>query len=188
MLSGLDLEQAGVKVAANGVPVYDKLSMQIGDLPIFIAGDANADVPVLHEASDEGHIAGQNAANFPNVKPGKRRAPLSIVFTEPQIATVGIYPGQDPSFVTGRVDFANQGRARVLLENHGLLHVYAEQATGLFVGAQMVGPRAEHLSHLLAWALQQGMTLNEMLAMPFYHPVIEEGLRTALRDAVKQIS
>jgi dihydrolipoamide dehydrogenase len=46
-----------------------------------------------------------------------------------------------------------------------------------------VGPRGEHIGHLLAWAHQQHMTVEQMLAMPFYHPVIEEGLRTALRDA-----
>jgi dihydrolipoamide dehydrogenase len=46
----------------------------------------------------------------------------------------------------------------------------------------MLAPAAEHLAHLLAWALQNRMTLAQMLEMPFYHPVIEEGLRTALRD------
>ena len=46
----------------------------------------------------------------------------------------------------------------------------------------MMGPDAEHIAHLLAWAHQQQMTVSQMLDMPFYHPVIEEGLRTALRD------
>jgi dihydrolipoamide dehydrogenase len=188
LLAGLDLAQARVNVADSGLPAFNKLTMQIDALPIFIAGDANADLPLLHEASDEGQIAGSNAANFPHVKTGQRRAPLSVVFTEPQIATVGIYPGHDQShYVTGVLDFTNQGRSRVILENHGLLHIYVEKETGRFTGAQMVGPRAEHLAHLLAWALQQNMTVHEMLAMPFYHPVIEEGLRTPLRDAARQL-
>jgi dihydrolipoamide dehydrogenase len=51
----------------------------------------------------------------------------------------------------------------------------------------MVGPDAEHLGHLLAWALQGGMTVADMLDMPFYHPVVEEGLRTALRDLAARI-
>ena len=41
---------------------------------------------------------------------------------------------------------------------------------------------AEHIGHLLAWAMQAGFTVEQALAMPFYHPVVEEGLRTALRD------
>ena len=45
----------------------------------------------------------------------------------------------------------------------------------------MLGPAAEHLGHLLAWSVQRGDTVQQMLDSPFYHPVIEEGLRTALR-------
>jgi len=70
----------------------------------------------------------------------------------------------------------------VMLKNHGLLRAYGEYGTGLFLGAEMAGPRMEHIAHLLAWAYQQRMTVSQMLDMPFYHPVIEEGLRSALRD------
>ncbi|MBC8024231.1 MAG: hypothetical protein H7Y14_13990, partial [Burkholderiales bacterium] len=76
----------------------------------------------------------------------------------------------------------DQGRSRVMLRNRGHLRVYGDPATGRFLGAEMVGPDAEHIGHLLAWALQAGMTVSQMLDMPFYHPVVEEGLRTALRD------
>ena len=54
---------------------------------------------------------------------------------------------------------------------------------GAFLGAEMLGPDAEHIGHLLAWAIQAQLTVAQTLAMPFYHPVVEEGLRTALRDA-----
>ena len=70
-----------------------------------------------------------------------------------------------------------------MFRNQGLLHVYADSRTGLFLGAEMLGPEAEHIGHLLAWALQMKLTIAQMLEMPFYHPVLEEGLRTALRDA-----
>lgn len=83
----------------------------------------------------------------------------------------------------GEVSFRNQGRSRVMLVNKGHMRVYAEQKSGRFLGAEIFGPAAEHLAHLLAWAHQQNMTIPQMLEMPFYHPVIEEGLRTALRDA-----
>ena len=71
---------------------------------------------------------------------------------------------------------------RVMLRNRGHLRVYADPSNGRFLGAEMVGPDAEHIGHLLSWALQAGMTVAQMLDMPFYHPVVEEGLRTALRD------
>lgn len=178
-------EHTTLGLNAHAVPLFDRETLQCGSSPIFIAGDANNDVPVLHEAADEGRIAGENAARFPHVAKGLRRAQLGVVFTDPQIAVVGggYCAVQRVPHVVGEVSFENQGRARVMLRNRGLLHVYAEVGTGRFLGAEMLGPDAEHIGHLLAWALQMKCTIAQMLEMPFYHPVIEEGLRTALRDA-----
>ncbi|MHB8743994.1 MAG: dihydrolipoyl dehydrogenase [Sulfuricaulis sp.] len=181
----LGLEHTSLKLDARGVPIFDRHTLRCGDSPIFIAGDANNDLPLLHEAADEGRIAGENAARYPDVRPGLRRTPLAIVFSDPQLAVIGmrhadLAPG---SFVTGAASFEDQGRSRIMLRNQGLLHVYADAATGILRGAEMIGPDAEHLGHLLAWAIQAGLTVAQTLEMPFYHPVIEEGLRTALRDA-----
>ena len=185
----LGLEHTSVVRNAQGVPVFDRETMQCGNAPIFIAGDVNSDVPLLHEAADEGLIAGDNAARFPDVRADMRRAPLAIVFTDPQIAVVGggFRAAREAAFVTGAVSFDDQGRARVMQRNRGRLHVYAQIGTGLLLGAEMVGPEAEHLAHLLAWALQLDLTIEEMLKLPFYHPVVEEGLRTALRDAYAKL-
>src|SRR5690606_21486515 len=141
-----DLQNAGLVRGARGIPECDRNTLQAGNSSIFIAGDANADVPLLHEAADEGRIAGQDAAQYPNVQPGLRRAPLGVVFSDPQIALVGTPYARLPEdgFVTGAVDFGNQGRSRVMLKNKGMLHVYAEKDTGRFLGAEMIGPAAEH--------------------------------------------
>lgn len=180
----LGLENAGVQLGAQGVPLFDPFTMQAGDSAIFVAGDANNDLPLLHEAADEGRIAGENAARYPKVSRGHRRAPLGVVFTDPQIAIIGRGYGalNAHALAVGEVSFEDQGRSRVMLRNHGHLRVYADPTNGRFLGAEMVGPDAEHIGHLLAWALQAGMTVAQMLDMPFYHPVVEEGLRTALRD------
>jgi dihydrolipoamide dehydrogenase len=86
-------------------------------------------------------------------------------------------------FEIGEVSFADQGRSRVMGRNQGALQVYAERGSGRLLGAEMLGPAAEHMGHLLAWSVQRGDTVQQMLDSPFYHPVVEEGLRTALRDA-----
>ena len=163
--------------------------MQCGNSHIFIAGDASNMIPLLHEASDQGTIAGQNAGRYPHVRAGLRRAKIAAVFSDPQIAMVGESfkeisqrLGSCDCFEIGEVSFENQGRSRVMLKNKGHMRVYAEHGTGLFLGAEFIGPQAEHIAHLLAWAVQNKMTVPQMLDMPFYHPVIEEGLRTALRD------
>lgn len=100
------------------------------------------------------------------------------------MAVVGVIPWKRHR---GRSAFPDQGRSRVMLENRGMLRVYATKE-GVFTGAQMVGPAAEHIGHLLSWSLQQGLTIKTMLEMPFYHPVVEEGVRTALRECLKALS
>ncbi|HIF9522581.1 TPA: dihydrolipoyl dehydrogenase [Photobacterium damselae] len=185
----LAIENTSLVLDTRGVPKADYYTMQTSVDTIFIAGDASNQIPLLHEAADQARIAGDNAGRFPDIRAGLRRSKLSAVFSDPQIAMVGeTYKeittrlGTCGCFATGDVSFENQGRSRVMLRNKGMLHVYGEQGTGRFLGAEMIGPDAEHLAHLLAWAHQNQMTISQMLDMPFYHPVIEEGLRTALRD------
>jgi dihydrolipoamide dehydrogenase len=192
-VDNIGIEHTGLDLDSAGVPFYDRCTMQCGDSHIFIAGDADDERPLLSEAADQGRIAGDNAGRFPDVRPGLRRTALTIAFTEPQVATAGASyrelcaPGR-PKFALGVVSFEDQGRSRVMLQNYGMLRVYGEYGSGRFLGAEMIGPRAEHIGHLLAWACQARMTVDQMLEMPFYHPVVEEGLRTALRDLHVQLA
>ena len=108
-----------------------------------------------------------------------------MVFSDPQIMLAGQNHAEllaaGAEFEAGEVSFEDQGRSRVMRRNQGLLRLYAQRGSGRFLGAEMIGPAAEHLGHLLAWSVQRGDTVQQMLDSPFYHPVIEEGLRTALR-------
>jgi dihydrolipoamide dehydrogenase len=188
-VQGLNLEATGLQLDDRGVPAFDPQTMQCGDAPIFIAGDAAGHRPVLHEASDDGRIAGANAARYPDVQASVRREPLSIAFTDPQMAIAGEdYESIDADrLAVGEVSYENQGRARVMGINRGRVRVYGDKETCKFLGAEMFGPRVEHTAHLLSWAAQQDMSVQRMLEMPYYHPVVEEGIRTALRDLAKTL-
>ncbi|MFL6719289.1 MAG: dihydrolipoyl dehydrogenase [Burkholderiaceae bacterium] len=190
-LHDLDLQHAGLGLKEFGVPKSDPNTGQVDGSHIFIAGDASANMPLLHEAADEGVIAGANAGRYPHVQSRLRRAPLGIVFTDPQMAIVGgghaALTARGDRFETGEASFEDQGRSRVMAENRGLVRVYGEPGSGRFLGAEMVGPAAEHIGHLLAWALQQRQTVQQMVDSPFYHPTVEEGLRTALRRLARKI-
>jgi dihydrolipoamide dehydrogenase len=183
-LQGLDLERTGLDLDKRGMPAWDPRTAQCGDSAIFMAGDVDATLPILHEASEDGRIAGSNAARFPDVVARTRRKPLTIGFTDPQIGMVGKTRSElsDSGFAMGEVSFDDQGRAKVIARNRGLVRIYAETDGCRLVGAEMLGPQVEHLAHLLAWAVERGMTVQEALTMPFYHPTLEEGLRTALRQ------
>ncbi|WP_353570936.1 dihydrolipoyl dehydrogenase [Candidatus Albibeggiatoa sp. nov. BB20] len=186
---GLGLEKIGVALDARGVPIFDPNTLQIGDLPIFIAGDANADRAILHEAADDGRIAGYNASHD-EVMGFKRKISLGITFCDPNIARVG--QGWDElqskdHIAVGSMNFQMQGRAMIMGKNKGLIRVYADKVSGQLLGAEMMVVRGENIAHLLAWAIQNQMTVHELLQMPYYHPVIEEGLQSALYDVASQL-
>jgi len=188
-IEGLGLDMLGVPLDDTGMPRIDPATLRIGDLPIFLTGDANGYRPLLHEAADEGHIAGRMAA--PGAGGGLcRRTPLSIVFSSPQVARVGppLSELQDRDIVTSRADFSKQARARMAQTAAGVLHLHADRTSGRLLAAEMCVPAAEHLAHLLALAVERDLTVSDMLAMPFYHPVLEEGLRGALRDLAREVS
>lgn len=182
-LGELGLENLGVKLDARGLPAYDRNSMQVGDLPVFLAGDVDGERPILHEAGDEGKIAGYNAARD-QVTRFRRKVPLSINFCDPNICAVGArWNDLDPeTTAVGQIKFAPVGRALIMGENKGVLRVYADKRSGVILGAEMIAPRGEHLAHLLCWCIEQGLTVGRLLRMPFYHPVIEEALQAALYD------
>jgi dihydrolipoamide dehydrogenase len=58
----------------------------------------------------------------------------------------------------------------------------------VLLGAGLVAVQGEHLAHALAWAVQREDTVENLLAMPYYHPSIEEMLQSALKDAAKQMA
>ena len=184
----LGLDVIGVPVDKRGVPLFDPSTMQVGDLPLFLAGDVTGERPLLHEAGDEGRIAGQNAVSD-TVSAYRRKTPLNITFCDPNIVQVGQpYAALDlDSSAIGEVQMAPVGRAIIMAKNKGVIRVYADKASGTMLGAEMVCIKAENLGHLLAWSIQQGLTVGDLLQMPFYHPVIEEALQAALYDLYAKV-
>ncbi len=177
-LDDLALDQAGLALDDHGVPAFDPATMQCGTAPVFIAGDADHDRPVLHEASTEGAIAGRNAARFPAVTPGERGVRFAIQFTDPVLTVIG---GGEDDGIVGTSCYADQGRARMMGTDRGLARIHARR-DGTLTGATILAPGAEHLGHLLAWAIDDGATAADLLDRPFYHPTYEEGLKSALRE------
>lgn len=186
-VDALALAEAGFDVDDQGMPGFDPNTLQVGDLPVFIAGDVNADRPLLHEAADQGAIAGYNAAHMTPMH-FARKPSILIAFSNPDVISVGQpYDALEPDqVVTGTADGGSNGRTRILDATSSLLHVYADRRSGRLLGAAAVSAGGEHLAHLLAWAIKRGETAKSLLTMPFYHPTVEEMLQTALQEIVRK--
>ena len=182
-IADLNLAGIGIDCDAQGVPRFNPNTMQVGDSHIFIAGDVNNYRPILHEAGDDGKIAGYNAARD-SITRFRRKTPLAITFCDPGIASIGASWNElDPEqTAVGEMQMAPVGRALIMAKNKGIIRIYADKATGIILGAALMAPRAENLAHLICWAIEQQQTVYDLLRMPFYHPVIEEALQAALYD------
>lgn len=191
-VAGLELSKAGATPDAYGRFSADRTTLRLPGTSIFFAGDVHPERPLMHEAADEGLIAARGALALLDdrpTRPAARRTPLGIVFTDPDICSVGVpFDQLDPnSIVVGTAEGSGNGRSRILHAESNLVRVYARRDDGLLLGASMLAEHGEHLAHQLAWAIQRGETVRGLLEVPYYHPVVEEMLQSALKDAVRQI-
>jgi dihydrolipoamide dehydrogenase len=188
-LENLGLEKLDLALDERGMPIFDAHSMQLGDLPIYLAGDVNATRQILHEAGDEGKIAGYNAAHRSAVR-FQRKTPLGITFCDPNIAIVGANwsdLADNDTVVVGEMRIGPVGRALIMAKNKGVMRIYVDKTDARVLGGTLVSVKGENVAHLLAWAIQKNMTVYDMLQLPFYHPVMEEALQACLYDVLKKL-
>lgn len=190
-LEGLGLENLSVEKGPDNLPLVDTGTWELkGCESVFLVGDSNRSRMILHEAADQGRIAGYNATHTKK-QCFRQRVPLGITFTYPNVATAGekFQELQEAGtrFVSGVASFEGQGRAIVKDAEKGMIKIYAHEETGTLLGSEIFAPEGEHLAHLLAWCIESQLDVFRVLSLPFYHPVLEEGLRTALRDASQKV-
>ena len=186
-LDWLGIEHAGLDCDAHGAPKFDRQTMRCGQSRVFIAGDVSGTDQVLHEATDEGRIAGFNAARDQSFS-FRRKTPLAITFTSPNISQIGAaFDSLSDQVAVGEMRLGPVGRALIMGANRGIVRVYADKKSGVLLGATVVAERGENLAHLLAWCIDEQMTVSQLLQKPFYHPTMEEALQGALRDVLHKI-
>ena len=187
-LKGLALENTTLELNQRGIPLYDPTTSQCGDSNIFIAGDVNGNRPILHEATHEGRIAGLNAVSD-NIQAYKQKTPIAITFCEPNICTCGqsFEELDEATTAIGEMRMGPVGRALIMGKNKGHIRIYANKQTGLILGASICASKGESLIHMLTLAIHKEETVQDMLAMPFYHPVMEEAVQAALYDLYSKL-
>lgn len=185
-LEGLGLDALGVRLEAGRVAGLGRGRLNPEGTRAYFAGDAGAGPALLHEAADAGRVAGHFAARAEDAV-FERRVPLSIVFSEPQVALAGAgwdeIAAREGGIAIGTAAFDGAGRTRLQRAAGGAVRIYAARADGRLLGAALLGPEVEHPAHLLAHAIGRGDGVEDILRMPVYHPTHEEVLRRALRDA-----
>jgi len=178
---GLRLEKAGITPANNGlIKVHD--TQQSSHPRIFAAGDVCGPLEVVHLAIQQGEVAARNAAALLKGDEAQHRIDyrdkLFGVYTEPQVASVGLSEGEAVSQgIPHRVaiyPFNDHGKSMVMGETEGFVKLIAHAQTGALLGAAVVGPEATELIHEIAVAIHLRATAAQLAAAPHYHPTLSE--------------
>jgi len=173
----LGVDRAGVEIDGKGHVRVDK-QMRTTNTRIFGAGDVTGPPYLAHKATREGLIAAEVIAGHP--MEADYRALPNAIFTDPEIATVGLSEaqareqGMEP--IVGKVPFAAIGRALTTGESDGFVKLVADKASKRLLGAFIVGPDASNLISELSLAIEMGATVEDIALTIHPHPTLPEGI------------
>lgn len=185
--AGLDLHLAGLTPNAKGfLEVSPEKRTTVPHL--FAIGDIAGPPLLAHKGSHEGLVAAEVLAGK-HVQDDARAMP-AVVFTDPEIATVGLTEAQAKTqglpVKIGRFPFAANGRALSLLEPEGFVKLVSHAETGQLLGAHLVGPEASQLISEAALALEMGAHVEDLALTIHPHPTLSETLMEAAEATLGQ--
>ncbi len=174
--ASLGLENAGVETENGRIIANDE--MQTSAKHIYAAGDCTGQHEIVHLAVMQGEVAGHNIAQPRKPRRMDYRLLTSVVFTEPQIATVGLTEKEalmrNIPYLAASYPFADHGKSLIMEARDGFVKLLAHPQTGEIIGGCCVGPMGGELIHEIIAAMYKHMTVQELAAMPHYHPTLAE--------------
>ncbi len=172
----LNLEAAGIKTAEKGI-IKVLPTLQTTNPDIYAAGDVTGILPVLNVATFQGEMAGENATRKSPLPIPEPPVPIAI-FTDPEYARSGLSESEavfkGHSVVTGRIPFTDLGKAIVYRRTDGWLKIVANESDHKILGAEMFGPSASDLIHVIHVAIALGATLDDYQKILHIHPTFAE--------------
>ena len=176
-IDGLSLEAAGVNVDNGTVRIDAQMRTNLPH--IFAVGDVNGLHEIVHIAIEQGEIAGYNASRAEATpKEYDDRLKAQVVFTDPQVASVGLTEKEcqstNASYLAASYPFDNHGKSLCLGETSGHAKLLCEPGSGRLLGAHLVGPEAGELIHELIAVMYFDGTVRDILQIPHYHPTLAE--------------
>ncbi len=183
--SSLNLPAAGVRTRPNGQVIANRWQ-QSSVRHIYAAGDCAGPVEIVHVAIQQGILAARGAAGARGLKPIDYGLLLNVVFTDPQLATIGRLEREltdkGVPFLAASYPFDDHGKSILMEATRGYVKVIAEPRRGRILGAEIVGPSAGELIHCFSAPLAMRATASDMLKAPWYHPTLAEIITYPLEE------
>jgi pyruvate/2-oxoglutarate dehydrogenase complex dihydrolipoamide dehydrogenase (E3) component len=189
--SRLMLGAAGVRTAPNGRVITNR--WQQTSMPhIYAAGDCCGPHEIVHVAIQQAELAARHSAGVKGLKPVGDAMLLNVVFTDPQLATIG-WREQDlirrrAKYLAASYPFNDHGRCILMNAKFGYVKVMAAARNGRILGAEIVGKDAGELIHSFSTPLAMGATVHDMLRAPWYHPTLSEIVTYPLEEIADRLA
>ncbi|MCB9566705.1 MAG: dihydrolipoyl dehydrogenase [Myxococcales bacterium] len=182
---GLNIEKSGVKVGPRGfIPVDQRKQTNVPG--IFAVGDVVGQPMLAHKASHEGEVVAEVIAGKKAIDDA--RCIPNIVFTEPEIAAVGLTAEEAEAaghkVSIGKMPFAVSGRAMAIGETNGFVKVITDAADARVLGIHIVGPEASDLISEGALAIEMGAFAEDIALTVHPHPTLGEAVMEAAKHAI----
>lgn len=172
----LELEKAGVELLKSGhIKTLD--CQQSTNPNIYAVGDCAGPHEIVHVAILQGECAANHACGQP-AQAVSYDDLTSIVFTDPQVAYVGLTQVQmnerGLDVLSADYPFDDHGKSILMEAKYGYVKVWAERSSGRVLAAECVGKDASELIHALSVAVTLKATVHDLLKVHWYHPTLAE--------------
>lgn len=188
--AALNLAAAGVRARPNGQIVTNRWQ-QTSARHIYAAGDCSGPAEIVHIAIQQGELAARHAAGVKKLKSVDWSLLLNVVFTDPQLATIGLLERQldeaGTPYLVASYPFNDHGKSILMEANYGYVKVIAEPKRGRILGAEIVGKDAGELIHAFSGPLAMHATVFDLLRAPWYHPTLAEIITYPLEEIAEKI-
>jgi len=177
----LNLAEAGIEIADDQGIVVDQ-QMRTTREGVYAAGDVTGKDQFVYMAAYGAKIAAKNAINGNSLAYDNSIMP-TVVFTDPQIASVGYGEAQARAagydVKTSVLPLENVPRALAARDTRGLFKLIADAKTKKLLGAHLIAPEGSDSIQTAALAIKTGMTYEELGSMIFPYLTTVEGLKLA---------
>jgi len=174
--ASLDLDHAGVQTESGRI-ITNEL-MQTSAPHIYAAGDCTGPHEIVHIAVTQGELAAHNMANPDSQRQMDYRLLISVGFTDPQVAFVGLTEKEAKArgipCLAASYPFNDHGKSLIMEAKDGFVKLLADPKSGEILGGSCVGPVGGELIHEIVVAMAKRMTVHELAATPHYHPTLAE--------------
>ena len=187
---GMGLENVNVKLDQNGAIIVDKYQ-QSSNPSIYASGDVTNNPKFVYVAATGGSAAAQNALTDTQ-KPLDLTIVPGVIFTDPQIATVGLTEAQAKKegyeVITSTVNLEHVARAQAARDTRGFIKLVVDEQSNRLLGTHILGAEAGEVIQSATLAIKFGLTLDDLRDTLFPYLTQVEGLKLAALAFEKDVA